>query len=67
MNTMKIEAVFKSRECLADFLKVKNRTVKSWVSKDFIPPERHRDILESDINMSAPESMRLVWDDLIKS
>ena len=49
---------------LADDLGVKNRTVNSWFEKGFIPPERHRDILESDINLTAPDEMRLVWGDL---
>ena len=64
MNKLKIIAVYKSRERLADDLGVKNRTVNSWFEKGFIPPERHRDILESDINLTAPDDMRLVWGDL---
>lgn len=64
MNKDKIIKVFRSREALADGIGVKVRTVKDWFDKGKIPPDRHRDILESFANVTAPESIRLTGYDL---
>jgi hypothetical protein len=66
MNKDKIMAVFRSRERFADEMKVKKRIIDDWFFNGYIPPKRCQDVLMCDANTLAPESMKLVYDDLIK-